>query len=50
MHGTDDLDAAYRRVLTATPGYTVAALWDPTAQRVRYFTLAGFSFGLVSFG
>ena len=48
IHGTDDVDAAYRRVLTASPGYTVAALWDQASQRVRYFTMAGSAFGLVS--
>ena len=48
LHGTDDVDSAYRRVLTATPGYTVVAVWDPTVGRVRYITLPGFNFGLVS--
>jgi hypothetical protein len=37
LHGTDDLDAAYRRVLTATPGYTVVAVWDPSAGRVLLY-------------
>lgn len=48
VHGTDDLDAAYRRILTATPGYTVAAVFNPEKGRTQFFTLPGFNFGLVS--
>lgn len=47
-HGTDDIDAAYRRVLNATPGFTVVAVFNPTAGRTQYFVLPGFNFGLVS--
>ena len=47
-HGTDDIDAAYRRVLNATPGFTVVAAFNPTAGRTQYFVLPGFNFGLVS--
>ena len=48
VHGTMDLESAYRRVLTAAPGYCVVALWDPTAGRVRFLTQPGYNFGLVS--
>ena len=49
--GTDDLADAYRHVPTRSPEFTVVALWDPEAEgggAVRYFTLAGFNFGLKS--
>jgi hypothetical protein len=32
VHGTMDLESAYRRVLTATPEYCVVAVWNPTAR------------------
>ena len=47
-HGTDDIDAAYRRVLNATPGFTIAAFFNPEVQRTQYVVLHGFNFGLVS--
>ena len=46
--GTDDIEAAYRRISTAWPQYTVVSQWDPVARRVVFFTLPGFNFGLVS--
>ena len=46
--GMDDLEAAYRRVPNANPGYTVVAVWNPVDKRVVYFKLPGFNFGLVS--
>ena len=47
-HGTDDIDAAYRRVLNATPGFTVVPAFNPALGRVQYFVHPGFNFGLVS--
>ena len=46
--GTDDVEAAYRRVLNSMPQYTVVALWDPDVGEVRYFPMPGFPFGLKS--
>lgn len=46
--GTDDVEAAYRKVLNSMPQYTVVALWDPKRMEVRYFTMPGFPFGLRS--
>ena len=46
--GTDDVEAAYRRVLNSRPQYTVVALMDPDSGRVRYFPMPGFPFGLKS--
>ena len=46
--GMDDLEAAYRRVPNANPGYTVVAVWNPVDKKVVYFKLPGFNFGLVS--
>ena len=46
--GTDDVEAAYRRILNSLPQYTVVALWDTDAEEVRYFPMPGFPFGLKS--
>ena len=46
--GTDDVEAAYRKVLNSMPQYTVVAMWDPEGNRVRYFPMPGFPFGLRS--
>ena len=46
--GTDDVEAAYRKILNSMPQYTVVALWSPVASRVRYFLVPGFPFGLKS--
>ena len=48
--GTDDVEAAYRRVLNSKPQYTVVALWDPSpdVEQVKYFAMPGFPFGLKS--
>ena len=46
--GTDDLEAAYRRVLVSTPQYTVVAVWDTDEGSVALFEMAGFNFGLHS--
>ena len=47
-HGTEDVDAAYRRVLTMSPGYNVVAIFHPVLKRTVYFTLPGQVFGAVS--
>ena len=47
--GTDDVEAAYRRVLNARPWHTVIAVWDVRGDGgVRYFAMPGFPFGLRS--
>jgi len=46
--GTDDIEAAYRRALSATPQFTPTALIDPDTGEVVYFTLPGLNFGLSS--
>ena len=46
--GTDDMEAAYRRVLLAAPQYSVVAVWDTDAEEVRLFVMPGFNFGLHS--
>ena len=46
--GMEDIEAAYRRIPNANPGYTVVALWDPVELKVVYYKLPGFNFGLVS--
>ena len=33
---------------TSAPEFTVVALWCPSAEEVRFFTLPGFNFGLVA--
>ena len=46
--GTDDVEAAYRKVLNSKPQYTVVAMVDPGSGDVRYFPMPGFPFGLKS--
>ena len=50
--GTDDLADAYRHVPCADPRFSVVAVAKPGAitaeNRVEYFTMAGFNFGLKS--
>ena len=46
--GTEDLEAAYRRVLVSTPQYTVVAVWDTDAEEVALFEMPGYNFGLHS--
>ena len=46
--GTDDVEAAYRRILNSMPQYTVVALVEPESGQVRYFPMPGFPFGLKS--
>merc|ERR1712224_621834 len=46
--GTDDLADAYRHMPVEAPNMSVAAQWDPHSNELRYFTMAGFSFGLAS--
>lgn len=44
--GTDDVEAAYRRLKCWAPQYVVAALWHPGRREVVYVTRYGLSFGL----
>jgi hypothetical protein len=46
--GTEDVEAAYRRVLSADPGETVFCLADLETGEPVFFTLAGLNFGLES--
>ena len=46
--GTEDVQAAYRRMACSEPWFTVFAQWDPTTSSVVYFRLQGFNFGLKS--
>ena len=46
--GTEDLEAAYRRFPVSQPHFTCFAQWDPIKNRVVFFGLHGFNFGLVS--
>jgi hypothetical protein len=48
MLGTEDVQAAYRRIPCSQPQFTVFAQWDPTGRRVVFFRLQGFNFGLRS--
>lgn len=48
LHGTEDLESAYRKVMTMTPGYSVVAAWDPASGKTRYFTLGGYNFGSIA--
>jgi hypothetical protein len=47
-HGTDDQEAAYRRVLTEEPGMCAVAVWHPHLRRTVFFVQPGFPFGLLS--
>lgn len=46
--GTEDIEAAYRRVPCRHPQYTIFAQLDPSSGRVFFFRLQGFNFGLKS--
>ena len=47
-HGTNDLRAAYRRVPTSQPEYTLVAVWNEDEQQVCYCEVPGHNFGLTS--
>ena len=47
-HSTDDVDGAYRRMAAAHPEATVVAIFDTDIGDVRYYTMNGFNFGLLS--
>ena len=36
QHGTDDLEAAFRRAPTSQPEYTVVAVWDSDLSRIVF--------------
>jgi hypothetical protein len=46
--GTEDIEAAYRRILAANPGVTVFCLADPETGDPIFFWLPGLNFGLAS--
>jgi hypothetical protein len=46
--GTEDIEAAYRRILAANPGATVFCLADPETGEPLFFWLPGLNFGLAS--
>ena len=46
--GTEDLEAAYRRIPTSQPQFTVVALRDPVSGVLRFFKVPGHNFGLLS--
>ena len=46
--GTEDIASAYRRMPCSEPWFTVFAQWDPFSERVVFFRLQGFNFGLKS--
>lgn len=46
--GTEDVASAYRRMPCSQPWFTVFAQWDPHLERVVFFRLQGFNFGLKS--
>ena len=47
-HGTNDLRAAYRRVPTSQPNYTLVAVWNEDKNCVSYCDVPGHNFGLKS--
>ena len=47
-HGTNDLRAAYRKVPTSQPEYTIVAVWNSDTERVCYCDVPGHNFGLTS--
>lgn len=47
-HATDDVDSAYRRMASDRPEMTVIAIFDVTVGGVRYYTMNGFNFGILS--
>mmetsp|Transcript_4196 Transcript_4196/g.13022 ORF Transcript_4196/g.13022 Transcript_4196/m.13022 type:complete len:120 (-) Transcript_4196:30-389(-) len=48
LAGTEDIEAAYRRMPCSQPWYTIFAILDPTTSQVVFFRLQGFNFGLKS--
>ena len=48
FHSTDDVQLAYRRILSAHPEVTVVAIYNTNAKAVRFYTMRGHNFGLVS--
>jgi hypothetical protein len=44
--GTEDMEAAYRRLPCAHPETTVVMIWDPAREAVAYYTMYGHNFGL----
>jgi hypothetical protein len=46
--GTEDIEAAYRRMPCSQPHYTIFAILDPTTNEVVFFALQGFNIGLKS--
>eukprot|EP00962_Isochrysis_galbana_P058556 scaffold31705_cov90-Isochrysis_galbana.AAC.1 len=46
--GTEDVEAAYRRILSAQPWATVFCLPDPASGEPVFFSLPGLNFGLAS--
>jgi hypothetical protein len=48
QHSTDDVDSAYRRMACGHPEATVVAIFDTKIGDVRYYTMNGFNFGLLS--
>jgi hypothetical protein len=47
-HGTNDLRAAYRRVPTSQPEFTVVAVWNADTGKVEFLDVPGHNFGLGS--
>ena len=47
-HSTDDVESAYRRMLSAHPQCTVIAIYDTIERGVRYYTMDGHNFGLIT--
>ena len=46
--GTEDLEAAYRKVPVWQPEYTTVALKDPETGQLQFFIVPGHNFGLLS--
>ena len=46
--GTEDMKAAYRKVPTSQPHYTVVGIWSVIEQRPIFFIVNGLPFGLSS--
>ena len=46
VHATDDVDAAYRRMLCRHPGASVVAFYNTDVGDVRYVLMDGHNFGL----
>ena len=47
-HSTDDVDAAYRRLVAAHAEATVVAIYDTRVNDVTFWTMHGHNFGLVT--